>query len=368
LGSSSADSRFLSPGEDLRDIGGVELVTVRVENTAECEAMRYLEDQAYAAMLGYKEPVRSGEILGAIANDRYSAKLIRHVLAASNRFAQIDRRWDLEIRYEDKQRPMERVLNEIMAVYGHPMSVQEIANELSSVYERPADYYEAMLPRVLNDKSKYFGAINGRYGLRRWIFDLTSDEESDLLFDNDVEAALVESLENAAARIDWASDDITGAVDRFIDLVGEPVSNLVIGLFRWRAIGDAFDPEATYDKLDSSPELVWISDHRWANRKITCCYDSLLADMADHLSEEVTEDVTPIVVERKTVEEEIAPSLSLTISERDLDEVAQIVSAKGDARLPAILENIFEISPRDPVYAVAAEGLSDAMRVDSRFV
>jgi len=90
-------------------------------------------------------------------------------------------------------------------------------------------------------------------------------------------------------------------------------------------------------------------------------------ETADKLAEEIIEEAPQAVVEKAEVAEEVAPTLSLNISERDLDEVAQIVAAKGMAKMPVILETIFELSPRDPIYSVAAEGLSDAMRADSRF-
>ncbi|HAH87221.1 MAG TPA: hypothetical protein DCL60_07600, partial [Armatimonadetes bacterium] len=77
-------------------------------------------------MLVYQEPVRAAEIIGIIGKESYTAKLLRHVLAASPRFAQIDRRWDLDIRYEDLQRPLERVLREIVDAYGKPISIEEI--------------------------------------------------------------------------------------------------------------------------------------------------------------------------------------------------------------------------------------------------
>ena len=139
-----------------------------VVNPAERDALRFLADEAYSALLGYKEPVRSAEIISAIGKEQYSSKLVRHVLAASPRFTQIDRRWDLEIRYEDKQRPMERVIMEVIGGYGRPMTVQQMANELSSIYERPTDYYETMAPRMLGDEEKFFRTSDGLYGLADW--------------------------------------------------------------------------------------------------------------------------------------------------------------------------------------------------------
>lgn len=338
-----------------------------VENPVERDAMRYLEDEAYLALLGYKEPVRSAEIISAMGGEQYSSKLIRHVLAASPRFTQIDRRWDLEVRYEDKQRPMERVLTEIIAQAGQPMTVQQIANELSSIYERPAEFYEEMAPRMLANQEHFFHTSDGQYGLTDWLLTITSDLEEDIVFDNDLDEEEMKSLETSAAKVDWTSDDLGGVLGKFLDAVKSPVGNKVIGLFRWRAQGEAFDPVASFEELFTDPKLEWMSDGRWASKKMVQQYVALLVETADKLSEEVAEEAPQAVVEKAEVAEEAAPTLSLNISERDLDEVAQIVASKGMAKMPVILETIFELSPRDPIYAVAAEGLSEAMRADSRF-
>lgn len=339
-----------------------------VENPVEQEAMRYLEDQAYSALLGYKEPVRSAEIISVIGKEDYSAKLIRHVLAASSRFTQIDRRWDLEIRYEDKQRPMERVLAEIIGMYGHPMTVEQIANELSSIYERHADYYETIVPRMLTDETRFFRTSDGSYGVTDWILLTNADNEDDIIFENELDEQEVERLEKAATKIDWGADEFSTQVIKFVDAMKSPVSNKYIGLFRWRAIGEAFDSIEAFEKLLKHPKLVWMSDGRWVSAGMTEQYDALLTKTADRLSEEIMEEAPQAVVQNAAASEEVAPTLSLTISDRDLDEVAQIVTSKGEARMPLILETIFELSPRDPIYPVAAEGLSDAMRLDPRFL
>lgn len=339
-----------------------------VENAVERDAMRYLEDQSYGALLGYKEPVRSAEIIGAIGTEDYSSKLMRHVLSASPRFAQIDRRWDLEVRYEDKQRPMERVLRQVMEQYGRPLTIQQIANELSSVYERPTDYYETLLARMLADEERFFHTSDGLYGLRDWLLVVTSDNEEDIVFDNDIDEEELAELEKAATKIDWSAEDLVAPVNKFLDAAKSPVSNRIVGLFRWRAVGEAFDPVATLEQLLKTTRLVLLSDGRWANKHMIEEYNKILTTMADQLTEEIIEEAPAEVIEKAEAAEEVAPTLSLTISERDLDEVAQIVSSKGDARMPMILETIFEISPREPIYAVAAEGLADAMRADHRFV
>ena len=338
-----------------------------VVNPVEREALTYLEDQAYSALLGFKEPVRSAEIIGAIGKEAYSSKLIRHALAASKRFANIDRKWDIEVRYEDKQRPMERVLREIIAEYGCPMSVEQMANEISSVYQRPADYYETIIPRMVSNEDRFFRISGGLYGLNQWLLEVTSDSEDDIIFDNDIDAADVKAAEKASAKVNLSSDDLASVVVKILDAAKSPLSGKAISLLRWRALGESFDSVADYDKLFGSDDLVWLSDGRWASKKMTKQYDTILVESADKLAEEILEEAPKSVVEKAEVAANVAPTLSLNISDRDLDEVAQIVSSRGVGKMPLILDTIFVISPSDPIYAVAAEGLSDTMRADPRF-
>lgn len=337
-----------------------------VENKTEREAMRYLEDQVYVALLGYKEPVRAGEIGGALENDKYTSKLLRHVLAASPRFTQIDRKWDLELRYEDQQVPVERVLRELMAGCGQPMLTCQIANELSQVYERPADYYESYLARVLSDPDKFFKTSDDRYGLREWLLLVDSDDEEDVIFDNDLSEEQIAALEPVATKVGLGSQAVGTMVAKFIDQVGGPVDNRYLSFFRWRSVGEGFDALGFFEELYHNKNLVWFTDRSWVTKKMAEEYDRTLGEMADRIAEELLEEAPPETVGKTAVEEDAAPVLSLTISDADLEEVVEIIKETGESRISTILDRIFEISPRDREYAIASEGLSDAMRTDPR--
>lgn len=344
------------------------MTKVDIEAATEQDAIRFLEDQAYTVLLAYSEPVAAAEIASAIQGGKYPAKLIRHVLEGSRRFARIDQRWDLEVRYEDKQRPMERVLREVMEWYGQPITLKTIANELSQVYERPAEYYETLLARLLGNEEKYFRLSSGEYGLRDWLLEVTSDLEEDIIYENDLSEDEIRALEKQASKVDWAADEIAAQVMKFIDAVGSPVGNKVVSFFRWRAVRWSFDPAKFYDQLWSDKGLTPLSDCRWATKKMIEKYSELLLTMAQRIKDEVVEEVRPKAQKQPKVEEAVAPTLALTISERDLDEVAQIVSKAGQARMESIMQKVFEISPADEGYAIAAQGLAEAMRSDQRFV
>ncbi|MHB1457220.1 MAG: hypothetical protein ACYC0V_09930 [Armatimonadota bacterium] len=331
-------------------------------------AVRYLEDQAYTALLGYGEPVRSGEISEKIGNAKYSAKLVRHIMAASSRFAQIDRRWDIEARYEDKQRTVERVLNVIIEMYGCPISIPQLASEISSVYERPAEYYEPMLERILGDEERYFCTSKDLYGLQSWLLAITSDEDDDILFDNDINPELVAGYNSIIADNEISFSDYSSAITALSEAVDDSIDNKTICFILWKSVGDSFDPYQFADEILSSSDLIWLSDHSWASKTIIKKYDAFLEKMADNLVDEPIEEAPKAVAQTNEFEESEVPILTLDISERDLDEVVQIVESRGIAHLPAILETIFEISQRDQIYQMAAEGLSESMKADPRFL
>lgn len=340
--------------------------TAVVENKTEAEAIRYLEDQAYVAMLGYKEPVRSGDIGGALENDKYTSKLIRHVLASSPRFTQIDRKWDLEMRYEDKQVPVERVLRELIKTCGRPMLTCQIANELSQVYERPAEYYESYLARVLSDTDKFFRTSDDRYGLSEWLLLVDSDDEEDVIFDNDLSEEQIAALEPQATKAGLGSEAVGTMVAKFVEGMGSAVDHRYLSFFRWRAVGESFDPVAFFEELYHNKNLVWLTAHSWVTKKMADGYDDLLASMADRIAEELMEEAPAETVQKAEVDEDLPPVLSLTISDADLEEVVSIIKETGESRISTILDRIFEISPRDREYAIASEGLNDAMRTDPR--
>lgn len=351
------------------DSGGVGLNTAATRDSVEINnAVRYLEDQAYTALLGYGEPVRSGEISEKIGNAKYSAKLVRHIMAGSSRFAQIDRRWDIEARYEDKQRTVERVLNVIIEMYGCPISIPQIASEISSVYERPAEYYEPMLERIFADEERYFNTTNGLYGLQSWLLVIASDEDDDVMFDNDINLERVEQYNNIIAEMGISLSNYVSAINTLSEIIGESIDNKAITFILWKSLGDSFDPLDAADEMFSSSNLIWLSDHSWASTAIIAKYDAFLEKMADNLVDEPIEEAPKAAAQTNEFEESEVPILTLDISERDLDEVVQIVESRGIAHLPAILETIFEISQRDQIYQMAAEGLSESMKADPRFL
>lgn len=343
--------------------------TVENRNSVELNnAVRYLEDQAYTALLGYGEPVRSGEISEKIGNSKYSAKLVRHIMANSSRFAQIDRRWDLEARYEDKQRTVERVLNVIIEMYGCPISIKQLACEIASVYERPAEYYETMLERILADDERFFSTSKGLYGLQTWLLVITSDEDDDIMFDNDINPELVTEYEAIITEMGISLSSYINAINILSETTDESIDNKTISFIIWKSDKDSFDPIKAADDMFASSELVWLSDHSWASKAIIKKYDAFLETMADNLVDEPIEESPKTVAQTNEFEESEVPILTLDISERDLDEVVQIVESRGIAHLPAILETIFEISQRDQIYQMAAEGLAESMKADHRFV
>ncbi|HAH87222.1 MAG TPA: hypothetical protein DCL60_07605, partial [Armatimonadetes bacterium] len=142
-----------------------------------------------------------------------------------------------------------------------PISIEEIAINLSSVYDKPADYYEEMLPRMLADTEKFFKTRDNRFGLASWLLSVMSDDEEDILFDSGMEQGDVEALESSASKVAWTAD-FASAVAKLADTAGVPVSGKVASLFRWRALPESFDAVEAFNALYASKKLIWLSDGR----------------------------------------------------------------------------------------------------------
>ena len=79
------------------------------------------------------EPARISEIAREMNDESINMGLIRHTLESHpRRFVAVDRRWDIAQRYLDKQRPVERTLEELVATYGAPMPADAVPRRTGS--------------------------------------------------------------------------------------------------------------------------------------------------------------------------------------------------------------------------------------------
>lgn len=199
-------------------------------------ADEYLADLIYAALLERGEAAKASEITLEINNPHVTFPLVRRVLADSPRFVSVDRIWNLSARYLDRSRPTERNLQEVLNAAGRPLSTAQLATELSAIYNRPAEVYLSLLPKIMGDPSRYLRTRANEIAPRAWLPLVDAEEEEDVLFDNDLTPAQVEPF-RAAAGLAWSPAGYAEATRAVVGTAGgRPVPHRVLGVLAWGSL------------------------------------------------------------------------------------------------------------------------------------
>ncbi len=236
------------------------------------------------------EPARISEIARELDDDSISVGLVRHALESHpRRFVAVDRRWDLAQRYLDKQRPVERTLEELVATYGAAMPSDAVPGELAQIYGREKVHFDEVAPRMLRGP-RFFPVARGMsYGLRSWLLNIDEPKEDDLLFYNYLSAASLAPFQQAVGGTDW--DDPVEAARRIVAAGGgQPVDNRVVQYFAFKTLGEDYDGAELYDTLATSGVFLGLSDHRWllldALEPLRAQWRALGEQVADSVPEE----------------------------------------------------------------------------------
>ena len=324
----------------------------------EALASEMLLSTLHRVLVRLGEPARVPEIVREVGDDVISTALARHAMESHpRRFVAVDRRWDIAHRYLDKQRPQERTLEELVAAYGAPMPLPNVAGELAHVYSRPREHFEEVAPRLLRGP-RFFPVSGGlAYGLRSWLLDISEDRESDVLFYNYLSAEILQPFQAAAAEADWETDPF-GSASRLIAAAnGLPVDNRLIQYFAWRALGEDFDAAALYDQMHGQSDvLLALPDHRW-----------LLADALEPLRalwQTQAAQAAELAPEETAVEAVSAgPAKPLELTAEDLEEITGYFDGREEVvAVPNLLTNVLEIPASASTFAEDVQTVIGALR------
>lgn len=331
---------------------------LKIEDTIREAARTFLEDRSYDVLIGREEPAKTGELLKEIALEDVTLRMIRIILASSPRFDAVDRRWALAGRTQDIKRPFERVVETLISDYGRTIHFKVLANETALTFNRPVEYYEEILPRILRANERFFAVEGERYGLTNWLLTAESEGPEDILFDNFMSDEDIEPYRKAAAKINWDSEDIVGSASELIDKAGRPVPIRVIAYFAWEALGDRYDAVWFYSALMLSDKIEILS----TQKAVTPALKLEIMKSLQVLSAEI-EDMPA------EAEEEVIEAAPVTISETDRDEIVALVLKQGGT-VPAddILENVLEMLPGERGYDAAVESLRETLKDEGRII
>lgn len=326
-------------------------------------AQDYLIHKIHLAIANQDGPARIADIVRGIDEEDITLGLVRHTLAGHPaRFVAIDRRWDIATRYADRSRPVQRLVAEIVAGYGTPISAWELAHELAIVLGRSREGTEAMAERVLASSGHYVGIMDDegvkRYSPASWLLDTNDDYhgEDDILFYNYLPAGAADSY--AKLTLDWEGDPAGSALQVIQDTPGQPrsVDNRLLLFLAWRSLGDDYDGASLYQAFADSEPLVLLPDHRWTDRQGLEAIRAALREQAQHLADLPEEE-----------EPEPAEATPLSVTADDLDEMQRIVAASDEraVRAASLVESVYEIGPGDRTYKSDLETVLGTLRAHS---
>ena len=353
----------------------------------------YLTDRVYDALLERGEASKVSEIAQEINSPNIGFALVRAALDASPRFALMDRLWNLNARYMDVTRSLERNLIDVIRAAGRPLSTAQIATELSVIYDKPSESYFSLLSKVLRNEKTYLKSQGTTYGLTEWLPLVDGEDLEDILADNKIKSEALAPLKVLSAKAGWSTTTYGDASLAIISaLKGRAVPHRLLGVLGWLALGESYNAAHHINQCLADSRLVWLcaqkGNGRWITRETADKLEFLLADRATSMAEELEEAPAPVIAEPEPVVVEVVvvePTLEvvadpepqpiieevkpLQVSEDDLGAIFLVVSERSvPVEISELLALQYEVVPGDPSYKTDVAVLESRLKQDGRFL
>lgn len=310
----------------------------------------YLLNRGHAAKIG-EIATQAGKRLGA------NSKLIRKVLSDnSSQFVNEERRWNLSIR-SLFHRPIEGAIQQVLRLYGKPLSLNALSNELAVLNARSPEYFRAFLPVFLAQRvDTYFQLPANRWGLREWLLDTIAETEEEMIQRNFFAMSEVTATQLAAVRKVKITTKMNAAeaTHTILKALHQPVSTRMISFALWLAYKGVIDAQDIYTQLDADPRFHMLSGSNWL------------------LTEEVEDAARLIqalsVEAEKTLAEEDVTDGPYVAREEDLNEIYDYLVEHGRAeKLSDLIEAVLEFGRTSSRFTSVSDSLLVALTEDDRF-
>jgi hypothetical protein len=236
------------------------------------------------------------------------------------------------------------------------MPLSLLAQELALTLDRPVEYFEETLPKVLVRHEKFFDINGERFGLTSWLVASESDEADDVLFDSFMDESMVKPYRKMAGKFTWDGDDLDGSAEKFITEAGGSVPMKVLAFFAWEGIREGYDPVEFYQIIEDSEKVEVLSTQVVITSAIRQELLKALLEFSSELEE------LPMEAEEEAIE-----ARPVTITETDRDEIVELVMKRGDAiSAGEIIESVLEMTSAERGYAEALESLKTALVGEDR--
>jgi len=295
------------------------------------------------------------------------SSVVRMVLDSDPLFSQSNRQWDLALRMGraegDRRKPVERAIEDFIDLLGHPARPHPVAVLVSSVYGREPEYYESMINRLAPTRPQFFAARDGRFGVTRWLIDISSDEAEDVEYDNFEDPTLLNALREATRD---ASGE--GPTEYAIDVVrraGSPVDTRALLFLTWAKFPDT-DPDELFVDLFASPEVALERGPTW----VTAESHQQVLDQIRSLSgnPDTASDLVAATAPSEDEDSGILAPTTVRVSDEDLEQVYDFMEQSDRSfRVSELCQQALESFPGSRTYPGVLASLTTRMRDDDRF-
>ena len=333
-----------------------------------------------AFMQGEPIPLRANEIRERLSESQLaltSGELRALLLNMPDKFFQEERRWQPLYRKAHRHTPVLALAERVVRAVGAPVPRTALAIELGAHLRRSFEYFETILPRLVQHSETLFITRDGDVGLREWLFvpdwiepipyEWERPEEReravhDALFYNDLTWDEVERYVKLAKGMDWTRPETAA---QFLKKLGKeklskPVPNRIIGFLGWYFTLDPdprwvypYDGVALFEAIYTAGIWVWGSDGQWYP-------DTVVDEWLDYAKKQIREwlDHMP--------EEETQP---LELRPDEVEHIASnLLKMEGIARASKLLEELFEVTPKSRTFREDLDTLVNALWSDGRLV
>lgn len=320
-------------------------------------ASLYAETLLYRCLIQANDPLKASEIAKMIGRSDFDMRLTRVILATSPHFTPLDRKWTLWNRYLDVTHTFDHNLKRTLNTYGQPISISDLASELSAVYHRPAETFEETLPRYTAEGGAYFAPAAGHIAPREWLLNLeppySYSGEDEVLYENFIEDDEVCPYYETAEATGLSADNPDSIV-AFLNVAGKPFGAKALQFLAWRRNPASFSPEAFYaalcDKSGATPLLGGL----WASpefvEKLTAYFPELSEQEINDAEAEAQEAAQPLVIGEAEREQLIA----------------RIQESEETLYASKLLEDVFEVTPDYSTYNGDLQTLINVLSEDER--
>ena len=330
-----------------------------VNQTEDQLATAYAGSLIYDALLQAGEPVKASEVVKHAGNSAIDIKLARVILTTNPTMTVVEgNKWTLWTRFNDARYSVDRTLKTLLNVIGKPTDYGILAQELSFIYGRPADIFEDMIVRFIEQGKQYIAIDKSDVAPADWLLILDYDDEDDILFDNFLDDADVFPFEAAAIKTNLSIHN-TDSIAAFLQEINAPIKQKAIQFLAWRALEnkDEYDGHAFYQAIAATPDVALLPEG-WV----------LGADYARSLTTRF-----PVLAEQEVSENAEAEAMEaakpLVIGDAEREELIESVLGDDDSQRSAdLLENVFDITTAYRTYSEDLQTVTDVLRNDPRVV